>query len=67
MQDTKGENQFQNAQEMIAFYEEITFGKKNKKNSLHLQHAYKIEQTFRRDEFDHLIDLEIGYKFADQK
>ncbi len=25
LKDTKGENQFQNAEEMIAFYEEITF------------------------------------------
>ena len=43
---------------MIAFYEEITFGKKNKKSSVHLYHGEKIEYRFRKDEFEHLIELE---------
>lgn len=42
MNDIKGENQFQNAEEMIAFYEEITFGKKNNSKNVHLYHAEKI-------------------------
>jgi hypothetical protein len=39
MNDIKGENQFSGANEMLAFYEEITFGKKNKKNGVQLYHA----------------------------
>jgi hypothetical protein len=58
LKDTKGENQFQNAEEMIAFYEEITFGKKNKKNSVQLYHGEKIEDQFRKREFEHLLELE---------
>jgi hypothetical protein len=43
---------------MIAFYEEITFGKKNKKNSVQLYHGEKIEDQFRKREFEHLLELE---------
>jgi hypothetical protein len=42
MKDEKGENQFSNASEMTAFYEQITFGKKNKTNEVKLYHGEKI-------------------------
>ena len=52
---------------MIAFYEEITFGKKNKKKNVHLYHAEKIEYLFRRKEFDYLVNLENGEDSGDQE
>lgn len=36
---------------MLGFYEEITFGKKNKKGSTKLYHGEKIEEKFRKGEF----------------